>query len=255
MRSGRRLLERHSLVAAVVLVVLATRSPFLWPAVLGARRGRARLYLALGATGLWITSVSRECRRSVRARSSGSARSPRRSCLEVGMAPLLAPLVGVLAAARRRPRRGRRRAPAAVFIAVTTWILTWTVFLALLAFPTVSGGAQGIVVPSRGLRFEAHYEGGSVKSRSFSSSLIAGVGALARRVGCRGSNCAPRCHTSPLRAAALGVATRASAARSRSSASAAIGGLAGGFCGPARGGRGCRRATGCISRFVSSSRW
>ena len=44
-----------------------------------------------------------------------------------------------------------------VFIAVTTWILTWTVTLFLLAFRSVSGGAQGIVVPS-GLSVDAHYE-------------------------------------------------------------------------------------------------
>jgi ABC-type branched-subunit amino acid transport system ATPase component/ABC-type branched-subunit amino acid transport system permease subunit len=43
------------------------------------------------------------------------------------------------------------------FIAVTTWILTWLVVIFLLAFPSISGGSQGIVV-SRPLSPTVHYE-------------------------------------------------------------------------------------------------
>jgi branched-chain amino acid transport system permease protein len=49
------------------------------------------------------------------------------------------------------------------FVAVATWLLTWLVTLALLAFPRVSGGAEGLILP-RGtllgveLTTTAHYE-------------------------------------------------------------------------------------------------
>src|SRR5512133_3150375 len=33
------------------------------------------------------------------------------------------------------------------FVAVSTWILSWTVLLALTSFPGISGGAQGLVLP------------------------------------------------------------------------------------------------------------
>ena len=69
-----------------------------------------------------------------------------------------ATVVGVLAAAAGGVLAGVgvvRLRP--VFIAVTTWILTWTVAIFLLAFRSVSGGAQGIVVPSA-LSVDAHYE-------------------------------------------------------------------------------------------------
>jgi branched-chain amino acid transport system permease protein len=34
-----------------------------------------------------------------------------------------------------------------VFVAVSTWLLAWLVWLFLLAFPSVSGGAQGLILP------------------------------------------------------------------------------------------------------------
>ena len=37
------------------------------------------------------------------------------------------------------------------FVAVSTWLLAWLVWLFLLAFPSVSGGAQGLIVPQRRL--------------------------------------------------------------------------------------------------------
>ena len=33
------------------------------------------------------------------------------------------------------------------FVAVTTWLLAWLVWLFLLAFPSVSGGSQGLILP------------------------------------------------------------------------------------------------------------
>ena len=38
-----------------------------------------------------------------------------------------------------------------VFVAVSTWLLAWLVWLFLLAFPSVSGGAQGLILPPRSL--------------------------------------------------------------------------------------------------------
>jgi branched-chain amino acid transport system permease protein len=38
-----------------------------------------------------------------------------------------------------------------VFVAVSTWLLAWLVWLFLLAFPSVSGGAQGLIVPPTSL--------------------------------------------------------------------------------------------------------
>ena len=35
------------------------------------------------------------------------------------------------------------------FVAVSTWLLAWLVWLFLLAFPSVSGGSQGLIVPER----------------------------------------------------------------------------------------------------------
>jgi branched-chain amino acid transport system permease protein len=35
------------------------------------------------------------------------------------------------------------------FVAVSTWLLAWLVWLFLLAFPSVSGGSQGLILPSR----------------------------------------------------------------------------------------------------------
>ena len=37
------------------------------------------------------------------------------------------------------------------FVAVSTWLLAWLVWLFLLAFPSVSGGAQGLILPARSL--------------------------------------------------------------------------------------------------------
>src|SRR4029453_7447508 len=38
-----------------------------------------------------------------------------------------------------------------VFVAVSTWLLAWLVWLFLLAFPSISGGSQGLILPQRTL--------------------------------------------------------------------------------------------------------
>ena len=37
------------------------------------------------------------------------------------------------------------------FVAVSTWLLAWLVWLFLLAFPSISGGSQGLILPPRSL--------------------------------------------------------------------------------------------------------
>jgi branched-chain amino acid transport system permease protein len=37
------------------------------------------------------------------------------------------------------------------FVAVSTWLLAWLVWLFLLAFPSISGGAQGLILPPKSL--------------------------------------------------------------------------------------------------------
>src|SRR6185437_13591605 len=37
------------------------------------------------------------------------------------------------------------------FVAVSTWLLAWLVWLFLLAFPSVSGGSQGLILPQKTL--------------------------------------------------------------------------------------------------------
>ncbi len=107
-----------------------------------------------------------------------------------------------------------------VFVAVTTWIFTWLVVILLLAFPSVSGGAQGIVVP-QALSPSAHYE----LALALLVLTIVGAASLARgRVGLELRAVRAR----PAAAAALGVPS----ARRRLGAfvaSAALGGLAGGL--------------------------
>ena len=83
--------------------------------------------------------------------------------------PLLpALLLGIVAAAVAGVltglATGRLRS---AFVAVSTWILTWIVALTLISFPSISGGAQGLVLPEaevfgHPLGPTAHYELGIV---------------------------------------------------------------------------------------------
>ncbi len=108
----------------------------------------------------------------------------------------------------------------AVFVAVTTWILTWLVALALVAFPRLSGGSQGLVLDD-GLGAVRHYE----LALALLALCALGFAALASSpFGVRLFAAAQR----PAAAAALG----APSGRLRLSAfvgAAAVGGLAGGL--------------------------
>ncbi|HEX7311691.1 MAG TPA: ATP-binding cassette domain-containing protein [Gaiellaceae bacterium] len=209
-------------VVAAVFLVLAALVPLAAPSWVHVDSLANGFYLALAATGLWITvglagmpSLGQGAFMAIGAFTVAVLTA------KAGWPAFPATLVGVVAAGAAGILAGVgvvRLRP--VFIAVTTWILTWTVTLFLLAFRSVSGGAQGIVVPS-GLSVDGHYE---VALALLVATIV--VGASLARSGAGIELRAAR--QVPAAAAALGVAT----ARRRLGAfvaSAAIGGLAGGL--------------------------
>jgi branched-chain amino acid transport system permease protein len=108
-----------------------------------------------------------------------------------------------------------------LFVAVATWLASWLVALALAAFPSLSGGAQGVVVDSTGLDPTGHYE----LALALLALCVLGLTVL-RRAPFGLDSAALRLR--PAAALALGV----EAARVRLAAfaaSATIGGLAGGL--------------------------
>jgi branched-chain amino acid transport system ATP-binding protein/branched-chain amino acid transport system permease protein len=110
------------------------------------------LYLALAATALGLTvgsaglpSLGTGAFMAIGAFTSALlvARSgwPVEPAALAGTAAALA--AGVLLGGVVRLRR--------VFVAVSTWLLAWVVWLFLLAFPSVSGGSQGLILPQKTL--------------------------------------------------------------------------------------------------------
>jgi branched-chain amino acid transport system permease protein len=205
---------------AVVAVTVAAAAPAFAPDWFHIDGVAAGIYKAVAATGLMLAlglggmpSLGQGAFMAFGAYGTALLTS------RAGWPLLPAVLVGVIAAAaagaitavgvvRLRP----------VFIAVTTWILTWLVEIFLLAFPSISGGAQGIVVPSP-LSPTTHYE----IALALLVLTILGVASVARGPAGLELRAAS---AKPAAAAALGVA----AARRRLGAfvaSAAIGGLAG----------------------------
>jgi branched-chain amino acid transport system permease protein len=180
------------------------------------------LYLALAATGLALAvgvagmpSLAQGAFMAVGAFTAAQLR------VHGGMPTLAAALCGAAAAAGVgaatgvgfvRLHRG--------LVAVSTWILAWLVWLALGAFPSLSGGAEGILLPP-GPSTAAHYELALALVALAALVLVAvarGPGGL-RLVAARERRAA---------AAALGIPV----ARLRLGAfvaSAAVGGLAGGL--------------------------
>jgi ABC-type branched-subunit amino acid transport system permease subunit len=144
---------------AVVLVLLAALVPAAAPSWVHLDSLANDLYLALAATGLWITvSLAGMPSLGQGAFMALGAFTVALLTAKAGWPALPATLIGVVVAAAGGVLAGIgvvRLRP--VFIAVTTWILTWTVVLFLLAFRSVSGGAQGLVVPAT-LSVDAHYE-------------------------------------------------------------------------------------------------
>jgi branched-chain amino acid transport system permease protein len=136
-------------VAAVLLVALV---PFL--SLPGVRLDSLAytVYLAVAATGLGLTvgaaglpSLGAGAFMAVGAFTSSLlvARSgwPLEPAVLAGAAAAL--VAGLISGGVVRLRRA--------FIAVGTWLLAWLVWLFLLAFPSVSGGSQGLILPPKTL--------------------------------------------------------------------------------------------------------
>ena len=208
--------------AAALVVVLAALLPAAAPAWVHVDLVANGFYLALAATGLWITvAVAGMPSLGQGAFMGIGAFTVALLTAKAGWPALPATLMGVLCAGIAGVVTGIgvvRLRP--VFIAVTTWILTWTVTLFLFAFRSVSGGSQGLLVPTT-LSVNAHYE--------LALALLVGAIVTAAALARGGAGIELRAaRQRPAAAAALGVAT----ARRRLGAfiaSAAIGGLAGGL--------------------------
>jgi branched-chain amino acid transport system permease protein len=153
-RAAEEARTRWSLPAWLSLgvLVLAATVPFL--SVPGVRLDAlaATAYLALAATALGLTvgpaglpSLGTGAFMAIGAFTSALlvARSgwPLEPAVLAGTAAAL--VAGLLSGGVVRLRRA--------FVAVSTWLLAWLVWLFLLAFPSVSGGSQGLILPPKTL--------------------------------------------------------------------------------------------------------
>jgi branched-chain amino acid transport system permease protein len=125
------------------------------------------------------------------------------------------------------------------FVAVSTWLLAWLVWLFLLAFPSVSGGSQGLILPPKTLLGldatpTVHFE------VALALTTLTALAVAAARRGAPGLELSAL-RQSPALATSLGVrlARRRLAAFA---ATAAVAGLAGGLSVQLRSSR-TRRAT------------
>jgi branched-chain amino acid transport system ATP-binding protein/branched-chain amino acid transport system permease protein len=185
-------------------------------------------YLALAAVGLAVTvglagmpSLAQGAFLGIGAATAALLR------VHESWPPLAAALAGMIVAAAAGALVGAalgRLRPA--FIAVGTWIVAWLVALALLEFPDLSGGAEGLVVP-RGelggldLTATVHWE--------LAVTLLA-LGALAFGALARGQPGAALAGLRERPAAALALGVPALRLRAAAFAtSAAFAGLAGGM--------------------------
>ena len=213
--------------AAVGAFALAAAVPFLsLPGVrLDALAQTAYLALAATALGLLVgpaglASLGTGAFMAIGAFTSGLlvARSgwPLEPAALAGAAAAF--VAGVLSGGVVRLRRA--------FVAVSTWLLAWLVWLFLLAFPSVSGGSQGLIMPPTSLLGldatpTVHLE------VALALTALAALGVAAVRRG------APGLELSALRQApALATALGVRLARRRLAAfagTAAVAGLAGGL--------------------------
>ena len=214
--------------AAGVAAALAVVAPLVLGGAVATDRLASGAYLALAATGLGlcvglagVPSVAQGA--FVGTGAFAAAHVLRHTALPAEVCAL----VGALAAALLGTAAGFAvRSLDSVRVAVATWLLSWLVALALAGLPWLSGGAQGLVVPTRrlfGLNPTplVHYE---------LAVLLTGLCALAfvaLRRGPFGLDLAAAARHRGA-AAALGVPMERLRV-SAFAASAFVGGLAGGF--------------------------
>jgi ABC-type branched-subunit amino acid transport system ATPase component/ABC-type branched-subunit amino acid transport system permease subunit len=211
---------RREYTAAIPLVVLVLLLPWWAPSWIEIDTLASWVYLALAAAGLWIAvglaglpSLGQGAFMSIGAFTTAllTARAgwPAEATVPVGIATALAAGLAVGYAVVRLPR---------LYVAVSTWILTWLVALLATEFPGISGGAQGYVVTSS-LDPTGHY----VLATLLTGLLVAGLVVLQRSsVGVR----LRALRDLPAAAVRLGV-ERERMLLGAFAASAAIGGLAG----------------------------
>jgi branched-chain amino acid transport system ATP-binding protein/branched-chain amino acid transport system permease protein len=145
-RAGWR--PAYTAAAAVALLVLLL--PWYAPGFVEIDTLAGWVYLALAAEGLWLAaglaglpSLGQGAFMSIGAFTTAllTARAgwPAEATVPVAVALTLAAGLAVGASVVRLPR---------LYVAVSTWILTWLVVLVATEFPGISGGAQGYVVTS-----------------------------------------------------------------------------------------------------------
>jgi ABC-type branched-subunit amino acid transport system ATPase component/ABC-type branched-subunit amino acid transport system permease subunit len=141
---------RPSHTAAALVAVLVLLLPWWAPGFVEIDTLAGWAYLALAAEGLWLAaglagmpSLGQGAFMSIGAFTTAllTARSgwPAEATVPVATAVALAAGLAIGATVVRLPR---------LYIAVSTWILTWLVVLLATEFPGISGGAQGYVVTS-----------------------------------------------------------------------------------------------------------
>jgi ABC-type branched-subunit amino acid transport system ATPase component/ABC-type branched-subunit amino acid transport system permease subunit len=214
--------------AGGALAVLAGLAPFLLGGAIADDTLATGAYEALAATGLALCVGLAGVPSLAQGAFVGTGAFAAAHLLRHTQAPAeVAALVGALAATALGVVIGFAvRSLDAVRVAVATWLLSWLVALALGALPWLSGGAQGLVVPTRRLLGFAptplvHYELGVVLTGLCALALVA------LRRGPFGLDLAAATQRRPA-AAALGVPME----RLRViafAASAFVGGLAGGL--------------------------
>lgn len=218
-RDARAAWGANETIGVVVFVVLCV-VPWAAPGWVHVDVLAGWLYLALAATGLAITvglaglpSLGQGAFMSVGAFTTAllAARDGWAPAATIPVAVAIALVAGVLTGlvlVRQPP----------LFLAVSTWILSWLVLLVATEFPSVSGGSQGYVVVS-GLSTTGHYE----------LALVLTAAAVALLATLRRSNVGLRLRghrDAPAAAVALGIPSRRLLLAAFAS-SAAIGGLAG----------------------------
>lgn len=141
---------RPAYTAAAIVAVLVLLLPWYAPGFVGIDTLARWVYLALAAEGLWLAaglaglpSLGQGAFMSIGAFTTAllTARAdwPAEATVPVATVVTLAAGLAVGASVVRLPR---------LYVAVSTWILTWLVVLLATEFPGISGGAQGYVVTS-----------------------------------------------------------------------------------------------------------
>jgi ABC-type branched-subunit amino acid transport system ATPase component/ABC-type branched-subunit amino acid transport system permease subunit len=139
--------------AGGVAVVLALLAPFVLGGLIADDTLASGAYLALAATGLALCVGLAGVPSLAQGAFVGTGAFVAAHALRHTQLPAeVCALIGAIAAAGLGTAAGFAvRSLDSVRVAVGTWLLTWLVAFALGALPWLSGGAQGLVVPTRPL--------------------------------------------------------------------------------------------------------